>query len=170
MKTYVYVGPDDIRRRAESAAPGAIIASRADLSAWIRSTGQASEGTGWIAATFVIDAAGRLRLADRHSEHVACAAGGPVISAGEVFLEAGRRGTWAVAEISNLSTGFCPEPESWPGVASALEAAELSHPGRFTTEIVFRRCPDCRERNVVRDGWFVCALCGADLPRDWNFA
>jgi putative hydrolase of HD superfamily len=33
---------------------------------------------------------------------------------------------------------------------------------------VFRRCPDCRERNLVKDDDFRCALCGVDLPSRWN--
>ena len=32
-----------------------------------------------------------------------------------------------------------------------------------------RHCEGCGERNVVRDGWFVCGVCGADLPAEWNF-
>ena len=39
----------------------------------------------------------------------------------------------------------------------------------FTTRVVFRLCPACNERNIVKDGWFVCDLCGADLPGNWNF-
>ena len=27
----------------------------------------------------------------------------------------------------------------------------------------------CDERNVVREGWFECAMCGAALPERWNF-
>jgi hypothetical protein len=34
----------------------------------------------------VIDAKGNLLLAERCSEHVACAGGGPVLSAGEIFF------------------------------------------------------------------------------------
>jgi hypothetical protein len=45
----------------------------------------------------------------------------------------------------------------------------VPHPGQFTTEIVFRRCEKCGERNVVRDGWLVCGVCGAELPARWNF-
>jgi transcription initiation factor TFIIIB Brf1 subunit/transcription initiation factor TFIIB len=33
----------------------------------------------------------------------------------------------------------------------------------------FRRCPACGERNIVKDDWFVCGVCGADLPTVWNF-
>ena len=56
------------------------------------------------------------RLADRHSEHVACAGGGPVLSAGEMFflLEDSRA---AVVEVSNQSTGYWPETSSLTAVA-----------------------------------------------------
>ncbi len=46
----------------------------------------------------------------------------------------------------------------------------VEHPGRFTTKIVFRLCTHCGERNVVKDEWFVCEVCGGDLPEFWNFA
>lgn len=42
-------------------------------------------------------------------------------------------------------------------------------PERLTHPVVFRLCPECRERNVVRDGYLVCALCEAELPETWNF-
>src|SRR6185503_7650273 len=119
------------------------------------------------AATFVVDREGVLRLADRRSEHVACAGGEEVLSAGEIFF-AGRGAE--VVEVSNLSTGYCPEPSSWPAVAHALESAGIAHPGRFTAEMIFRRCTACGERNLVKDEVFVCAICDADLPGAWNFA
>jgi hypothetical protein len=70
---------------------------------------------------------------------------------------------------SNQSTGYCPDPDCWPAVAAALDRAGIPHPGRFTVEVIFRRCPSCGERNLVKDDWFVCALCEAELPREWNF-
>jgi hypothetical protein len=36
--------------------------------------------------------------------------------------------------------------------------------------VVFGRCERCSERNVVRDDWFICGVCGVDLPARWNFA
>jgi hypothetical protein len=147
---------------------GMRIASIADVIAWVEATHQRPDPTGLIAATFVIDAQGELLLADRRSEHIACAAGGPALSAGEVFFEiAGNR--VAVVEVSNQSTGFCPEPESWPAVAAALDRAGVVHPGRFTNQILFRRCAHCAQRNIVKDAWFVCGECGAELPAEWNF-
>jgi hypothetical protein len=145
------------------------ISSSAPLLAWAYWTGQCPGPDGLLAATFVIDEKGDLLLADRRSEHVACAGGGPVQSAGEMFfrVEVGRA---ELAEASNQSTGYCPEPESWPVVAAALNRTGVAHPGRFTTAVVFRRCGTCGERNVVKDCWFFCGVCGADLPAAWNFA
>ena len=167
-KLYRYVGPAGIATRVAGTTGGTRIDSQSDLVRWCGATGQRPGRGGSIAVTFVIDAGGRLLVADRHSEHVACAGGGPVLSAGEMFLSvAGER--VEVTGVSNQSTGFCPEPESWPTVAAALDRAAVPHPGRFTAEITFRRCEGCGERNVVKDGWFVCGVCGADLPAEWNF-
>jgi hypothetical protein len=105
--------------------------------------------------------------ASRRSEHVACAGGAPVLSAGEItFLY--DQGRWMVSKVSNQSTGYCPDPASWPAVSDALDRAGLQHPGHFTDPIVFRRCPRCQERNLVKDDYFVCAICGAELPPTWN--
>src|SRR6186997_241585 len=114
-RLYHYVGPADIKARVAGRPAGTRITSAADLLAWVRGTGQRPGPDGLVAATFVIDANGDLLVADRRSEHVACAGGGPVLSAGETFfgVEGDRR---EVAEVSNQSTGFCPEPESWPAV------------------------------------------------------
>lgn len=142
--------------------------SAIDLREWLLSTGQRPNAAGLIPVTFVIDEDRYLRVADRASEHVACSGQRPVRSAGEMFLRVVGDGV-EVEEVSNQSTGFCPEPESWPPVADALDRAGIPHPERFTTEITFRRCEACGERNVVKDGWFVCGVCGADLPAAWNF-
>ena len=75
---------------------------------------------------------------------------------------------WTVTEVTNQSTGYCPDVDSWPAVAAALERAGLGHPGEFSTAFAFRRCPDCRERNLVKDDDFHCAVCGTELPRRWN--
>lgn len=165
-RLYRYVGPEAIRAKSVMAAGGIIISSQDDLRAWL--DGQDVSGlVGQVAATFVVDPEGRPRIADRRSEHVACASGGLVRSAGEMFFSSGK--TTHVEDVSNLSTGYCPEPESWPVVGEALDQLDIPHPGRFTTAIVFRRCPACAERNVVKDDWFVCQVCGGDLPRVWNF-
>jgi hypothetical protein len=167
-RNYCYMGPAAVQARVAGRPAGTRIASAADLLAWLHGGGAHPAPEDLLAATFVIDAAGNLLLADRRSEHVACAGGGPVLSAGELFFRV-RAGSVAVVEASNQSTGYCPEPESWPAVAAALDRLDVAHPGRFTTEAVFRRCERCGERNVVKDGWFVCGVCGAELPAAWNF-
>ncbi len=168
MKRYHYVGPEAIRSRTVDAPPGVMVGSVHDLEEWLRRTGQRANPQGLFPVTFVVDEAGLLRVADRASEHVTCAGGKQVLSAGEMFLMPTARGL-RVEAISNQSTGYCPEPESWPAVAAVLDRIGIPHPRRFTLEIVFRRCPACGDRNIVRDGWFVCGICGADLPAAWNF-
>lgn len=130
---------------------------------WVLENGSNGSAT----ATFTVDGNLRLRLADRHSEHVACAGFDPVLSAGEIGLEVYGAGV-EVTSISNQSTGFCPEPSSWAAVAECLERIGLEHPGGFTAAFDFRLCSECGARNLIKEGWFECP-CGAELPRRWNF-
>lgn len=160
-KLYKYIGPQRIRLAVAGSPIGTRIASLRDLEDWI------GNAAGLIAATFVVDLNGYLRVADRHSEHIACAADMPVLSAGEIFFRAGDR-SLEVEDISNQSTGFCPEPNSWEAVAKALERIPLSHPGKFTYEFIFRRCPNCREINIVKCNLFLCTVCRTELPSVWN--
>lgn len=165
-REYYYVGPSEFREAAKSQPPGTNIANLDDLRTWIASaqTDRAPDGTR--VATFTVSTDGKLLLAPRRSEHVACASGGPVLSAGEIAFD----DQLTVTEISNQSTGFCPEPESWVTVAHALDRIGISHPERFTTEVVFRLCPGCGERNIVKDDWYYCTMCDAELPQKWNFS
>ncbi|WP_446038437.1 hypothetical protein [Streptomyces sp. SID1121] len=170
MYVYEYVGPVAIR--AASVRPGgegAEIRSPRDFASWVAArAGELAEPF-----TFVVDEAGVLRLAPRRSEHVACAGGGAVLSAGEMAF-ARENDRWVVGEVSNQSTGYCPDGSSWPSVAAALEGAGLEHPPGFTHEVVFRRClgggadPQCREVNMVKEGDFFCVFCGGELPAEWN--
>src|SRR5262245_59429336 len=112
-KLYRYVGPEPIRIRTAHASAGTSIESLNDLDSWLRQTAQKPNQEGLFAVTFVIDEEGRLRVADRGSEHLACAGNRPVLSAGEMFLRRTEKGV-RVEGVSNQSTGFCPEPESWP--------------------------------------------------------
>jgi hypothetical protein len=139
-----------------------------DLAAWVlKQPDAASEGL--LTVTFVVLPDG-LWVADRHSEHVACTRGAPVASAGEMtFALERRRPSVEVVYVTNQSTGYCPEPESWPAVGAALDAAGVAHPGDFSVGLVFRRCPKCGSTNIVKDDWFECTVCGGQLPRMWNF-
>ena len=84
---YKYVGADEIRQNTAHLPPGKKIISIDDIKNWIRETKRQQDNWGLIAATFVIDYEGYFRIADRHSEHVACAGGKYVLSAGEVFFQ-----------------------------------------------------------------------------------
>ncbi|WP_405532324.1 hypothetical protein OG592_32980 [Streptomyces avidinii] len=164
-RSYRYVGPAELRELARPGTEGRSIRSAADFEEWAagRSAVELSEPF-----TFVVDSAGVLRLAPRRSEHVVCAGGGAVLSAGEMGF--GRvSGRWVVCTVSNQSTGYCPDIDSWPAVVDALDAAGIGRrPGGFTHAVVFRRCPACGQLNIVRDGDFVCVFCDGALPPDWN--
>ncbi|WP_033324020.1 hypothetical protein [Actinomadura atramentaria] len=165
MRAYRYVGPAEIAAAVRGMPPGVPVRSADDLAAWLAGRARDELGEPF---TFVVGLDGLLRLAPRRGEHVACAGGEDVLSAGEIAFE--RDGLcWAAVEVSNQSTGYCPEPASWRAVADALDRAGIAHPGEFTFSIVFRRCPGCGERNVVRDGFFACVFCASALPEAWNF-
>ena len=163
-KQFEYVGPADVRERSLRAHPGVPIAAHAALLAWLRDVGKDVAGeSGW--ATYVVDVDGRLLVAPRRSEHVACASGKAVLAAGEIqFSSSGE-----VLEVTNNSTGYCPAEDCWESVRVVLDRAGLVRPPGFTFLAKFRRCPACGERNLVKDDWYQCALCDADLPSEWNF-
>lgn len=162
---YRYVGPRRIADRAPSEPAGVPIRSPADVRGWVRGSDQELVA-GSVIATFVVDAAGTLLVADRRSEHVACAGGQAVQSAGEITFAVGR--AVEVVAVSNQSTGYCPEPESWPAVAVSLVAAGLEPPDGFSLACVFRRCVGCGSLTLVKGGVFECGTCGAELPPAYN--
>jgi hypothetical protein len=162
---YRYVGPADLRDQLRS-VEAVTVGSNAVLDHWLAGRARAELDEPF---TFVVTLDGSLRVAPRRSEHVALAAGRDVLAAGEMMFsrEAGAR---RVLEVTNQSTGYCPDRDCWNAVAGALDRLGLEHPGEFTTKLTFRRCPSCTERNIVRDGDFTCALCDSVLPSYWNFA
>ncbi|GLW48891.1 hypothetical protein Stsp02_45530 [Streptomyces sp. NBRC 14336] len=161
---YRYVGPAEPRSAVRAGDGGRRIGSAADFEAWVGEQSAAELGEPF---TYVVGMDGVLRPAARRSEHVACAGGGRVLGAGEIGFvrEAGR---WGVGEVSNQSTGYCPDLTSWSAVARALDAVGLRRPSGFTYEVVFRRCGDCQEHNIVREDDYVCVFCGGELPPVWN--
>jgi hypothetical protein len=161
---YRYVGPAELLDRVAPADAVALDTSAA-LAAWLagREPDELAEPF-----TFVVTLGGVLRLAPRRSEHVALAGGRDVLAAGEITFSPTGSG-WQVVEVTNQSTGYCPDPDSWPAVAEALNRAGVPHPGDFTDKLTFRRCPACGERNIVRDADFTCAQCDTKLPTQWNF-
>ena len=147
--------------RSASGPKGTPIRSRAELALWLE-TG-AEQENGW--ATYVVSLTGDLLVAPRRSEHVACAGAEPVLAAGEIRLDS----SGTVIEVTNNSTGYCPAEDSWESVRSALDNAGIRRPDGFTFVARFRRCLNCGERNLVKDEWYACAMCDANLPREWNF-
>ena len=99
-RQYQYVGPDDIREAALPSSPaGTPIRSADDLLAWIAGRSSDTEPAGSLIATFTVDVGRTLLLAPRRFEHVACAGGDPVRSAGEITFSA----DGDVSEIINQS-------------------------------------------------------------------
>ena len=166
-KLYNYVGSKEIKDSVDNYPAGTIIKSKQDIKNWLDNTESKIDKSKFIICTFVIDIEGYLRIADRHSEHVACSGGYPVLSAGEIFFVFNGN-KYEIIEITNQSTGFCPEPESWLSVKQALDRIPLEHPGEFTTNFVFRRCNKCSLSNVVKENIFICANCHAELSQKWN--
>jgi hypothetical protein len=166
-KLYKYIGAESIRLASANSPVGQEIRTQKDIKNWIQQTNQKPDNSGLFVVTFIVDSQEKLRIADRHSEHVACAGGDKVFSAGEMFLLS-EKGKFEIVEISNQSTGFCPEPESWSSVAQVLDRIPLPHPDGFTMEFVFRRCPACSQLNIVKNQVFSCIVCNTELPAIWN--
>lgn len=166
-RRYHYMGEQEILLRAGS-PPRFHIAAAADVRRWIAETAQQLSRDGEITATFIIDEDGQLWIADRHSEHVACARGEAVLAAGEITFALNNTGL-AVSAITNQSTGYCPEPSTWPIIDHALTQAALPHPDSFTSAYDFRRCDACGTTTIIKDNLFECAVCGSTLSKRWNF-
>ena len=167
MRSYQYVGPRHIAERASLAPAGTPIRSKRDVIQWARMTHQRIGPDGELIATYVVSHSGELLIADRRSEHVACAGRQPVHSAGEITFQLHDNDV-EVVEVSNQSTGYCPEPESWTAVEAAIVGAGIKAPANFELECVFRRCPSCESINLVKQQVFKCAVCGGTLPQSYN--
>ncbi|ROO86234.1 hypothetical protein EDD29_3797 [Actinocorallia herbida] len=163
FRRHRYVGPAEIGDRARAQPRGRAITSQVGLTGFLVREPDHEEPF-----TYVVDVTGALLLAPRRSEHVACAGGEPVLGAGEItFARTGVR-SWSVSEISNQSTGYCPDTTSWAAVAAALDRVGLARPAAFTCPVVFRRCPACHQLNLVKDEDYRCAVCDGPLPATWN--
>jgi hypothetical protein len=161
VSTYRYVGPEEIRRAAESSPAGTVVDSPVALERWLDAHPDAlDEG-----ATFIVTMEGLLKLAPRRSEHVACAGGEPVLAAGEIRFRRTGKNRLEAAEVTNQSTGYCPDPACWDAVSDSLRAAKIPTPAAFTHAFIFRRCDGCGQVNIVKDNWFICANCDRNLRR-----
>ncbi|MFD0592825.1 hypothetical protein ACFQZ4_09935 [Catellatospora coxensis] len=113
-RLYRYLGPPELLAAVRPGHLGRPLDSAPAVQAWAAQVGGEP-------FTYVVDAAGRLLAADRRSEHVACAGGRDVLSAGELSLRRTATG-WAVAEVSNQSTGYAPNRRRgrrWPRRSTA---------------------------------------------------
>lgn len=167
MRAYRHRHPEKTEAHPANSSRMRIVAAL-DVIHWAQQTKQCPEENNTVTATFIVDLDGALWIADRRSEHLACANGRDVLSAGEITFDLDARPA-RVVSVSNQSLGYCPEPESWLSVAKALQTVGIPAPGKFTAEFIFRLCDACGTANVVRDHWFVCAVCGAELNQKWNF-
>lgn len=167
QKQYRYVGSSDLLTLLQLPSTRLKVQSAGDIARWIAETKQPLEHDGSVIVTCIVDLSGHLWINDRHSEHVLCAAGQNVLSAGEMTFSLGDG--VEVIEVTNQSTGYYPEPDSWWAVARALQQVNIPHPNDFTTHFIFRKCEQCGTKNLIKDNWFVCAVCDADLPQMWNF-
>lgn len=142
---------------------GTPIHSAQDVRAWVENT---QDDTHFVPVTFVINTQGTLLIADRHSEHVVCAGGLPVLAAGEIFFELSD--SVEVVEITNQSIGYCPEPQSWEAVQKTLSQIGIVFPDVFFRVCEFRRCLKCETINLIKDGLFECIVCRSELPLLYN--
>ncbi len=82
---YPYVGPPEIRDSISLDTAGKPILAESDILNWIEATNQVTDESNSIISTYVINKNGTLLIADRHSEHVACAGGASSFSGGNYF-------------------------------------------------------------------------------------
>ena len=167
MRLYHYVGPADIRQRTVGHSERWCVRQWEDVRQWLTHTEPVASRRSYVPATYIVDPQQQLWLADRRSEHVACAGGGEVLAAGEIVL-AQHRERIEVIEASNQSTGYCPEPECWIALTAVLERLKIPYPPGFTASFEFRRCDRCGTINLIKDDTLECAVCRAELSIVWN--
>ncbi|MDJ1498860.1 hypothetical protein QNI19_38390 [Cytophagaceae bacterium DM2B3-1] len=153
---YIFVGDTGLLRLVKAEWKGYCIRSVADIEYWIKKTNQKPDGNSEITATFIIDLEYSLLINDRHSEHVVCAAGENVLSAGEITFELDKNKSYLISQITNQSTGYCPSPKSWSAVKYTLEKVGIPFSDFFTVSFEFRICSTCGWINVIKDNYFVC--------------
>ena len=128
-RSYRYVGPNEIVARVTETCGGSIVDTVEELVNSLRSMDDYQNGES-LTVTFVIGLDRRLRVANRRSEHVMCASGHAVLGAGEMTFLCDGKAVF-VERVTNQSTGYCPEPESWQSVAHALDEIPVDRPDFF---------------------------------------
>ena len=95
---YRYVGPADLAERASPGPDVITVTSAQALTRWLASRPADELGEPF---TFVVGLGGQLRLGPRRSEHVDCAAGQPVLGAGEVLFTREGPGRWSARSATS---------------------------------------------------------------------
>lgn len=167
MQLYHYVGSKNILANVSEERRGQKIRNFEDIKHWVEKTKQKIINH-TLVMTFIINQDMDLVISDRHSEHVVCAGGEPVLTAGEMTFYFEEK-TIEVTEISNQSTGYCPKPSSWEVIKIALNRLNIAHPEELTQAFDFRKCDNCQSNNLIKEQVFECAVCGASLSLEWNF-
>ena len=166
IQRYKYVGPKAILNRINKQFEGKTIKTPQDIIDWIQETNQKTLHEA-LTATFIINLNEELVITDRHSEHVLCAGGKAVLSAGEITFNFDEKALY-IGAITNQSTGYCPKPQSWKYVNLALDKIKIEYPDYFTQAYEFRYCENCGNKNLIKEEIFECAICGAKLELEWN--
>ncbi len=166
FQSYFYIGPKEIAAKVDPQYEGCKISQIEDIQKWVKASNQTIVND-VVIATFIINEAAILVLSDRHSEHVACAGGRNVLSAGEITFNF-EEGEVYISEITNQSTGYCPKPSSWTVVDLVLNKLKIAHPKYFTSAFEFRYCEHCQTKNLIKEEIYECAVCDADLDLEWN--
>lgn len=102
-RLYRYIGPAEIPQRVMNEQASEPVSSLDKLLKQLDALGFRCQDGLLFTVTFVIDAKGKLRIADRRSEHFACAGCGDVLSAGEMTF--GWNGGCVLENVTNQSTG-----------------------------------------------------------------
>ncbi|KOY84661.1 hypothetical protein AD998_19655 [bacterium 336/3] len=160
---YKYIGAKEILKQVSEEKAGKVILSQKDIIDWISDTNHKFNSEHEIIATFVIDLNENLRINDRRSEHVVCANGEEVLSAGEITFKKDKLEGISISQITNQSTGYCPSAKSWEFVKQALLKINIDFPDFFTTEFIFSVCKNCGIINIVKDEFYYCLSCESDL-------
>ena len=166
-REYRFVGRPSVIPKADEMPPRFLVDRPEAILLWQASTRPEKEWDGSYPATFVVDLDGKLWIADRRSEHVACARTSAVLAAGEMFFIIGKA-VVSIARVTNQSTGYCPEPSSWSVVTRSLENMGIPHPAFYDEAFEFRYCLPCKNICIIKDADFTCPQCSKSLPLEWN--
>lgn len=167
---YEYIGPKEILEIIEEKYQGRVIETSEEIFDWIIENHSKPKKDDIIICTFIINLENKLVIADRHSEHVQCANGKNVRSAGEIGFQVDNQKRINVFSITNQSTGYCPSAKSWTEVDKALKKIScLTFPNGFEPEFVFSYCPNCKTRQIVREDFYFCPTCEGGLLSEKEF-